>query len=66
VGPALGAARLAMIGAAGGKVETAIRRVCVQPPPQEAHPPRPIRAAYHQQQLERYRDLYTLTRSLHA
>ncbi|MBL8258628.1 MAG: xylulokinase [Candidatus Competibacteraceae bacterium] len=66
VGPALGAARLAMIGAAGGDVEAAIRRVCVQPPPQEAHPPRPARAAYHRHQLERYRALYTLTKPLHA
>jgi xylulokinase len=66
VGPALGAARLAMIGVAGGDVETAIRRVCVQPPKQENHSPRPARAAYHRAQLERYRQLYTLTKPLHA
>jgi xylulokinase len=65
VGPALGAARLAMIGAAGGDVEVAIRRVCDQPPRQDDHSPRPARADHHQTQLERYRTLYALTRTLH-
>ena len=65
-GPALGAARLALIGALGGEVETAIRQVCTQPPQQEDHPPRPDRAAYHQAKLARYRQLYALTQPLHA
>jgi len=66
VGPALGAARLAAIGAAGGDAEAAIRRVCVRPPKREDHPPRPERAAYHRAKLARYRHLYALTRPLHA
>lgn len=65
VGPALGAARLAMIGAAGGDVEAAIRRVCRQPPRRDDHPPRPARTDYHQSKLRRYRALYALTRTLH-
>ena len=65
VGPALGAARLAMIGAATGDVEAAIRRICTQPPRQDDHSPRPAHADYHQTQLERYRTLYALTRTLH-
>ena len=65
VGPALGAARLAMIGAAGGDVEVAIRRVCSQPPKQDDHPPRSARINYHQSKLQRYRALYALTKTLH-
>ena len=66
VGPALGAARLALVGALGGDVETAIRRVCAQPPKQEEHPPRAERTAYHRAKLARYRRLYALTQPLHA
>lgn len=66
VGPALGAARLALIGTTGGEVEAVIRQVCTQPPKQEEHPPRADRSAYHQAQLERYRQLYALTKALHA
>ncbi len=65
VGPALGAARLAMIGAAGGDVEAAIARVCPQPPAEARYEPRDARGGYHREQLGRYRRLYTLTRTLH-
>ncbi|MDQ2696402.1 MAG: FGGY-family carbohydrate kinase, partial [Pseudomonadota bacterium] len=65
VGPALGAARLAMIGVAGGDAEAAIHRVCTQPPRQTRHEPRPERAGYHRGKLARYRKLYALTRALH-
>ena len=66
VGPALGAARLAMIGAAGGDVEAAIGRICTQPPPQNHYAPRPAQTAYHRAQWARYRQLYTLTQPLNA
>ena len=65
VGPALGAARLAMIGAAGGEVETAIHRICTQPPQQTRHEPQAGRTAYHREKLARYRKLYELTKELH-
>jgi xylulokinase len=65
VGPALGAARLAMIGAAGGDAEANIHRVCTQPPAQERYEPRAERTAYHQAKLARYRKLYDLTKALH-
>jgi len=64
VGPALGAARLAMIGVDSGEVEAAIARVCRQPQAQSRHEPRAERAAYHRAKLERYRKLYQLTKSL--
>ncbi|HXH02930.1 MAG TPA: xylulokinase [Candidatus Competibacteraceae bacterium] len=65
VGPALGAARLAMIGVAGGDVEAAIARVCAQPPPEVRYQPQAARTAYHRAKLARYRQLYALTRELH-
>jgi xylulokinase len=64
VGPALGAARLAMIGADRGDVETAIRRVCAQPAPEVHYARLPGRRDYHQTKLARYRRLYALTREL--
>lgn len=65
VGPALGAARLAMIGVASGDQESAIRESCA-PSPVEAHyQPDGQRRDYHRHKLERYRQLYALTRSLH-
>jgi xylulokinase len=66
VGPALGAARLAMISAAAEDVEAAIRRVCPQPPEQDRHTPRPERSDYHGAKLARYRQLYQLTQPLQA
>ncbi len=65
VGPALGAARLAMIGAAGGDVEAAITRVCRQPTAEAYYAPGAGRQDYHQTKLDRYRRLYTLTKALH-
>jgi xylulokinase len=65
VGPALGAARLAMIGAADGDRAAAIHRVCAQPPPEARYAPRVERADYHRMKLTRYRQLYDLTRALH-
>ena len=65
VGPALGAARLAMIGAAGDDIEATIRRVCAQSPPEVRYDPQAGRTAYHQAKLARYRKLYALTKVLH-
>ncbi len=65
VGSALGAARLAMVGASGGDRETAIQRICVPPPQRQRHESRPERRDYYHAKLERYRRLYRLTRSLH-
>ena len=65
VGPALGAARLAMIGAAGADVEAAIHRVCAQPAPEAHYAPRAARTAYHREKLAKYRKLYELTKRLH-
>jgi xylulokinase len=66
LGPALGAARLAMISDADDTLEAAIRRVCVQPPVRARHTPRPQRHHNHSTQLERYRRLYQLSKSLQA
>lgn len=65
VGPALGAARLAMIGADAGNREAAIARICRQPPANSRHEPRAARAAYHRAKLARYRELYNVTRHMH-
>lgn len=65
VGPALGAARLAMIGTTGGDREAAIHQACPQPPPEAHYAPGTARAEYHRMKLNRYRQLYTLTRVLH-
>ncbi len=65
VGPALGAARLAMIGTDSGAVEAAIARVCRPPQAQSRYEPRAGRAAYHRAKLSRYRELYKVTRHMH-
>lgn len=65
VGPALGAARLAMIGFAGGDTEAAIRRVCTRPTLQTRHAPQAGWVDYYRAKLHRYRRLYTLSRELH-
>lgn len=65
VGPALGAARLALIGVAGGDVATAIRHACPPPPTEAIYQPQPAYTAYHQTKLARYRQLYQLTKELH-
>lgn len=64
VGPALGAARLAMIGVDAGEREAAIARVCRQPPASARHEPNAARAGYHRAKLARYRELYRLTRHM--
>lgn len=66
VGPALGAARLAMISAASDDIESAIHRICPQPPEQERHRPKPEHRDYHRAKLERYRRLYQLTKPLQS
>lgn len=65
VGPALGAARLAMIGSATGDTEAAIRQVCTRLTLQTRHEPRAERVDYFRAKLHRYRRLYTLSRALH-
>jgi xylulokinase len=65
VGPALGAARLAMIGAASGDREAAIQHICTQPPEHSRHDPHSARADYYRVKLARYRKLYQLTKPLH-
>ncbi len=64
VGPALGAARLAMIGSSAGDLGSSITRVCRQPQTTSSHEPRAARASYHREKLQRYRELYRLTGSL--
>ncbi len=64
VGPALGAARLAMVGVADGEREAAIQRICTPPPQRQRHEPRPDRDVYYRAKLERFRRLYQLTRPL--
>jgi xylulokinase len=53
-GAALGAARLGMLAAGAGSVET----VCVRPPTERAFHPDPTRAVLHAPRLQRYRALY--------
>lgn len=64
VAAALGAARLAMIGAQSGNVEATIAQVCGQPEAKTRYEPRAERLAYHRKKLQRYRRLYELTKSL--
>ncbi len=64
VGPALGAARLAMVGSAAGDRDAAIARVCFPPPAEARYQPLAGRREYHQTQLYRYRELYALTKNL--
>lgn len=65
VGPALGAARLAMIGVADGDRDSAIQRICTQPAEHSRYHPQPQREAYHATRLARFRQLYQLTKPLH-
>jgi xylulokinase len=65
VGPGLGVARLAMIGAAADDVEAIIHEVCTQPPREARHDPQTARTAYHREKLARYRELYACTKALH-
>jgi xylulokinase len=64
VGPAFGAARLARIGVSGGDREAAIAGICVQPPVVAEHEPDAARGVYLDEKLQRYRELYRLTRPL--
>ena len=61
VGPALGAARLAQIGAEAGDIQATIQRVCSRPPRLETHRPQTERQGYYRDKLARYRHLYQLT-----
>ena len=64
VGPALGAAHLAMIGVDSGDRDAAFMRVCRQPLAVARYQPRAMRSAVHRAKLARYRKLYQLTKSL--
>jgi xylulokinase len=61
-GAALGAARLGMLAAGAGSVET----VCVRPPIQREFKPDPERAAAYARRLNRYRALYKAERTARA
>ncbi|MFC3853835.1 xylulokinase [Salinispirillum marinum] len=64
-GPALGAARLAML-ALTGDGEARIRQVCTPPPVVARHEPDPHHVSYYTAKLARYRQLYRLTLPLEA
>lgn len=61
VGPALGAARLAMLGVLP---EADINEVCSQPPLEQLHEPNAVKHEIYKQRLEKYRAMYTQLKAL--
>lgn len=66
VGPGLGAARLARLGAGGNLSDAAIQAVCPKPEELERTLPSPDGPARHARKLETYRALYARTKDLMA